>query len=332
MKLSDYDDAKFAESRDSVAKGGSPLRRTTLPGTIKPLGESLVLTPDSNFATITLTQPQIILLDDETLHKLQRSMEASLGHALKIAARNPFITCVAVVTDALARSYWSPDVEQSGNAAMWARAFKLDPKDVNTPKRLFRLAAEPTQGMMTGGATALKDDGVMDLLLDEETSYATSYKALSLMDKLEEISEVGSSLLRSDPLLRERYVCNGEVSTFTNASLTGGGEIKGILSSPSKLRVAKPLLVMIGREAFNTEILRMSYKKNEGGLIATIKATGKGVSISKFMARETPYLTNKPYTGSGFTPKMALRERLTTREVPLDVTLAAFGEQEEEAS
>ncbi len=328
MKLADYDAAKYAESRERVENGLTPLRRTVLPGTIKSLPESLVLTADSHFGAVTLTQPQIVMLDDETLHLLQRSMDADVGHVLRVAARNPFITSVVVVTDALSRSYWSPYPDRSNDSTMWAKAFGLDPQAINTPKALFRLASE-TQGRTMFGLPPLKDDGIVPLLLNEKTSYATSYEALSLMDKLEDIGDMGGFYMRSDPLLRDRYLCNGEVVTFTDVKLTGSGKFKGVISSPCKLRVAKPLVVIAGREMFNTEITEMSYRKGDG-LTGSIKSGGKGLSIEKLMQKEVPYLTTKAYSGNTFTPKLTPRERRHGREVPLDITLAAFGGTDEE--
>lgn len=323
MNLSEYDDQKYAESRTSVSRGGYPIRRMAIAGTIAPLPESLVLTKDSHFGSIQLTQPQVVMLDAETLHRLGQSMDDDEAHVLRVAARNPFITSVVVVTDALARAYWSPDVERSGDPDMWAEAFRLDPKNINTPKELFRLAAEPF-GTQFQSSVALKDGDVIPMMLKGSAKFPDSYDALSLLSKLEAVSEAGSYLLRSDMLLRDRYIHNGEVVKLSNPRFIGK-EIECVMSSPCKLRTNKNMVALIGREEFSSEICDMSYSKGDG-LKATIKSVGKGAFFSRFIEKESAYMTTKVYLGGSKYIMNEKRPRRTSREVPLDVTLAALGE------
>jgi hypothetical protein len=324
MNLSEYDESKLAESRERVAQGMLPLRRTSLPGTVKVLDMSVVLTTDDNLSLISLTDPQIVLLDDATLHQASKSLSPDAAHILRFAARNPFITSVVVVTDALSRCYWSPDPDGSGSAEMWAKAFRLDPHGVNTPRSLFELASTPEMPFVNG-LPPLKDESIVGLLSREKSGYATSYEALELFDKLESVGDVGAFYMRTDRLLRERFIHNGEVVVLSDIAPPGNGVVSGVLSSPCKLRVAKPLVVVLGTEMFNTEIVKISYRKGSG-LVGSIKTTGRGLSTSRLMAKNTVYLTAKSYSGQAPAQSLAIRERSSVREVPLDVTLAAVGD------
>ncbi len=326
MNLTEYDEAKLAESRERVAHEMPPLRRTALPGTIKTLDHSVILTADDNLSMLSLDAPQIIMLDDATLHRACKSISPDDAHILRFAARNPYITSVVVVTDALSRCYWSPDTENSGDARMWAKAFQLDPNSPLTPDALFRLSSS-VEFPVTKGVPVLKDENVMSMLTNPKSVFATSYESLSLFDKLESINDIGSFYMRTDRLLRERFLHNGEVVIFSDASPTNGGTISGTISSPCKLRVAKPLVVMMGNEMFNTEITTMSYRKGRG-LVGTITSTGRGLSTRNLMEKSTTYLTAKSYGGFSPLQSLTIRERTAIYEVPLDVILAALGDDE----
>ncbi len=273
---------------------------------------------------------------------------ASVYRRLQVASRLVSSTRLIVVTRALARKFWLPAQYDPENFGAWRRAFRYG-------------SGATTLSVMTG-LVDLACEGKVHAKWSREAFNSESYALLSAMypglrsavaafRRIETADTASRAILTTDPLLRDRGVLDGSVSTLRVLNIEQG-RFTAVASTPFKLRAGKSILLMdpdaddvnSGAET-RLEAVTVARLDDSDQLIATVSAptSRKPSNLSKLVQKVTGrggqrmfHVTEAPYLqfisadsrASRWTVASTARldldraEGKPRRDIPLDVIVA----------
>lgn len=273
---------------------------------------------------------------------------ASVHRRLQVASRLVASTRLVVLTRALARKFWLPA--------------QYDPEDFGAWRRAFRYGAGASTLSVMTGLVDLASEGKVHTKWAHEAFNSESYALLSsafpglrsavaAFRRIETADTAARAILTTDPLLRERGLLDGSLSSLRILTREHG-HFTATVSTPFKLRAGKSVLLIDSHEdapgawaETRLDAVTVARIADQDQLIAKVNAgTGRGRSnlsavIDRAMApgsSRTLYITEAPYLPFATSDARASRWTIPSanrmendrtqgkprRDIPLDVIVA----------
>ena len=316
---------------------------------------------DTTSPYVGLAYPRrLVVSDHQTLRRLMAWVNvaastapdadytaASVHRRLVVASRLVASTRLIVLTRALARKFWLGS--------------QYDPEDFGAWRRAFGFGAGASIVSVMGGLIEQASEGKVFPKWGREAFGAESYalmsaafpglrSAVAAFGRIETADTAARAILTTDPLLRERSVLDGSVSTMTILTMNTK-DFTASVSTPFKLRAGKRILLIDPQKAVpggwaetQLDAVTVAHVGGQDQLIAKVSTGSRraGTALAavitaamdspgrKLLVAENPYL---PFTGSAsralrWTQPSALRVEADAaagpvhRDIPLDVIVS----------
>lgn len=341
-------------ARTAALAQGSPTNRSVFPGIgIDPTGmiflrgKRLIYQPMNQMAqeldhavlTMLLSDEHkiTVIADTAAFYALQTIAEtepedgySSIKKRLKAIAGLPGSMRLPVLTDALAYRYWLPEGKDEKNLDDWADAFGAKGPTMSlTMKTLIELATDGARPKSLKYDTVTGSLKSTEVRLMEQCVWGNISSDVQVFGMLESFTSKFNSLRTIDPGLLELHVLDGRVCRVVPMNETQK-EFTASVSQPFKLKEGAKLRMTDGTQIVETTLESLRY--GAGALHAVFSqpsSRGNGATLVASAKRGTMplYVTEGTFDMRGNFPKNKRWlngnvERITGRDVPLDVILA----------
>jgi hypothetical protein len=258
--------------------------------------------------------------------------ESRVGRVVKYLAAQPALARCSVLTDLLAQKYWAPTGLDTSDINAWASMFVVAPSESRYARAQF-LASMVRAGSLPVLPTAnfrTSSNTIANSLLRWSGAKVEAFTAV------QNHNDLWSAVCGSDPLLYERGLLVGSTARIVPLR-TVDGVLEAEVSMPFKLRPGNNITVFGGAmpKGLPVRLRELDFDNETGRLLAKIIPASRRrrgepdgyffLSVSESVGKEF-FAINEPFSGGGFSGGRRSTtgdEQRRTRELPLDVSLAA---------
>jgi hypothetical protein len=258
--------------------------------------------------------------------------ESRVGRVVKYLAAQPVLGRCVVLTDLLAQKYWAPTGLDASDLNAWASMFVIAPSASRYARAQFlsSMARTGSLPVLPSANFRTSSNGIANSLLRWSGAKVEAFTAVQNHNDLWE------AVCGSDPLLYERGLLVGSTARIVPLR-TVDGVLEAEVSMPFKLRPGNNITVFGGAmpKGLPVRLSALDFDNETGKLLAKIipasrrkKGEPDGfffLSVSESHGKEF-FAINEPFSGGGFAGGRRSTtgdEQRRTRELPLDVSLAA---------